>query len=118
MAWLSYKRQFELPEQPLKSPPSQFWPSGLCALALACFFSLRLVGPWDSNPRSGSKVGVDGSRVLGVAVSLAGQSCCFDGSESAVGSSCSGGSGTDSVLIIGSWAVGVEVPVSLAGLSC
>ena len=78
----------------------------------------RAVGLWDSNPRSGSKVGVDGSRVLGVAVSLAGQSCCFDGAESAVGSSCSGGSGTDSVLIMGSWAVGVEVPVSLAGLSC
>ena len=79
---------------------------------------LVVVGPWDSNPRSGSKVWIDGSRVLEVAVSLAGQSCCFDGAESAVGSSCSGGSGTDSVLIMGSWAVGVEVPVSLAGLSC
>ena len=75
------------------------------------------VGPWDSNPRSGSKVWIDGSRVLEVAVSLTGQSCCFDGSESAVGSSCSGGSGAESVLIMGSWAVGVEVP-SLAGLSC
>ena len=77
------------------------------------------VGLWDSNPRSGSKVvGVAGSGVLEVAVSLAGSSCCFGGSASAVGSACSGGSGAGKELIMGSWAAGVKVPVSFAGLSC
>ena len=78
------------------------------------------VGRGESNTHSSGfkTVGVAGSRVLGVAASHVGLPCCVGGSEAAIVSSCSGGSGNDSALSVCSGVVRVEVAVSLAGLSC